>query len=98
MLRSLFRGLTAEPDRGAAVFEAVTAEARLPHWYVEGRVPDTLDGRFAVLATLTALTLVRFEQAVLEAGERWDPTTFEHDERPSDYAHPKELEDNGGHG
>jgi cytochrome b pre-mRNA-processing protein 3 len=28
---------------------------------VEGRVPDTIDARFAVLATLTALALVRLE-------------------------------------
>ena len=62
MLSFLFRGLTAEPARGAALFDAVTAEARQPHWYVEGEVPDTLDGRFAVLATVTALALVRLER------------------------------------
>lgn len=61
MLGFLFRGLTAAPSRGAALFDALTAEARKPHWYVEGAVPDTLDGRFAVLATVTALTLVRLE-------------------------------------
>jgi len=62
MLGFLFRGLTAEPARGAALFEALTAEARRPHWFVEGAVPDTLDGRFALLTTITALTLVRLEQ------------------------------------
>ena len=62
MLNFLFRGLTAEPARGAALFVAVTAEARRPHWYIEGKVPDTLDGRFAVLATITALVLVRLEE------------------------------------
>jgi cytochrome b pre-mRNA-processing protein 3 len=62
MLNFLFRGLTAEAARGAALFDALTAEARRPHWYVEGGVPDTLDGRFAVLATLTALILVRLER------------------------------------
>ena len=51
MLGFLFRGLTAAPARGAQLFDAVTAKAREPHWYVEGAVPDTLDGRFAVLAT-----------------------------------------------
>jgi len=63
MLGFLFRGLTAEPQRGAALFAAITAETRQPHWYVEGKVPDTIDGRFAVLATLTALAAVRIEQA-----------------------------------
>lgn len=62
MLGFLFRGLTAEPALGAALFEALTTEARRPHWYVEGAVPDKLDGRFAVLATVTALALVRLER------------------------------------
>jgi cytochrome b pre-mRNA-processing protein 3 len=61
MLGFLFRRLTAEPERGAALFDALTAEARRPHWYVEGGVPDTLDGRFAVLTTVAALALVRLE-------------------------------------
>lgn len=62
MLRFLFPGLTAAPERGAAVFAAVTNEARKPHWYVEGGVPDDLDGRFRVLATIAALVIVRLEQ------------------------------------
>ena len=62
MLGFLFRGLTASPARGSALFDAATAEARRPVWYVEAGVPDTLDGRFAVLATVTAMTIVRLEQ------------------------------------
>src|SRR6476646_229308 len=61
MLGFLFRGLTADRPDAAALFDAVTAKAREPHWYVEGEVPDTLDGRFAVLVTLIALVLVRLE-------------------------------------
>src|SRR4051794_3047958 len=61
MLSFLFRGLTAQTARGVALFDAVTAEGRRRSWYVEGRVPDTLDGRFAVLATIAALVLVRLE-------------------------------------
>ena len=64
MLRFLFPRLTAQPARGADLFAAVTHEARQPHWYLDGGVLDTLDGRFAVLATIAALVLVR-----LEAGE-----------------------------
>jgi cytochrome b pre-mRNA-processing protein 3 len=63
MLRTLFPRLTADPTRGAKLFAAITDEARAPHWYVEGEVPDTLDGRFALLATVTALILVRLERA-----------------------------------
>jgi cytochrome b pre-mRNA-processing protein 3 len=62
MLSFLFRGLTAEPARGTALFDALTAAARQPSWYVEGGMPDTLDGRFAVLATICALVLVRMER------------------------------------
>ena len=62
MLGFLFRGLTAEPSRGAALFDLATNEARLPAWYAGAGVPDTLDGRFAVLATVTALLLVRVER------------------------------------
>jgi cytochrome b pre-mRNA-processing protein 3 len=61
MLGFLFRRLTADPQRGADLFAAVTSIAREPHWYVQGEVPDTLDGRFAVLATVAALALVRVE-------------------------------------
>jgi cytochrome b pre-mRNA-processing protein 3 len=61
MLDFLFRRLTSEPKRGAALFETVTRLAREPHWYVEGQVPDTLDGRFAMLSTVTAMLLVRLE-------------------------------------
>jgi cytochrome b pre-mRNA-processing protein 3 len=69
MLAFLFRGLTAEAPRGAALFDALTQEARRPDWYVDGAVPDTFDGRFAVLATATALALVRLERDG-EAGNR----------------------------
>jgi cytochrome b pre-mRNA-processing protein 3 len=69
MLGFLFRGLTAERPSATALFDALTAEARQKHWYVEGEVPDTLDGRFAVLATITALANVRLEREGAE-GER----------------------------
>lgn len=61
MLRFLFPRLTATQVRGEALFAAVCAEARAPYWYMEGQVPDTLDGRFAMLATITALVMVRLE-------------------------------------
>lgn len=61
MLDFLFRRLTTDPRRGAVLFEALTRIAREPRWYVEGQVPDTLDGRFAVLSTIAALVLVRLE-------------------------------------
>lgn len=61
MIRGLFARLTGEPMRGEAMFDLVVGEARRPHWFVEGRVPDTVNGRFAVLATIVALTMLRLE-------------------------------------
>lgn len=49
------------------MFQAVVAEARKPDWYVELQVPDSLDGRFSVLATLTALLTVRLEDGGADA-------------------------------
>jgi cytochrome b pre-mRNA-processing protein 3 len=77
MLDFLFGRLTADPQRGAELFDAVTKLAREPHWYVEGEVPDTLDGRFAVLATVAAVILVRLEQG----GERGDSASVALTER-----------------
>ena len=54
------------PDAGA-LYDAVVAEARRPAWYREGAVPDSLDGRFAVLASLTALAILRLEDGGEEA-------------------------------
>lgn len=62
MLSFLFPRLTTRDSRGAALFETLVGEARQPHWFVEGQVPDSIDGRFAVLATIVALATVRLER------------------------------------
>jgi cytochrome b pre-mRNA-processing protein 3 len=61
MLRLLFPRLTADRDRGAELFRWVTERAREQHWYVAGAVPDSVDGRFAMLSTIAAVVLVRLE-------------------------------------
>lgn len=43
------------------LYNAVVARAREPHWYLEGRVPDTVDGRFDMVAAVLALVLLRLE-------------------------------------
>src|SRR3954467_8056324 len=63
MLRFLFPRLTASAAVGEKLFAAVTGEARAKHWYVEGKVPDTLDGRFAMVATIAALIMVRLDES-----------------------------------
>ena len=62
MIAKLFRRLTADPQAGAALFDWATGAARERGWYVEGSITDTIDGRFAVLATVAALAAVRLEQ------------------------------------
>lgn len=66
MLRFLFPRLTAEPARGAELFAWVTKQARATHWYLDGGIADTLDGRFALLATVAALVSVRLERSGAE--------------------------------
>ncbi len=45
------------------LYQAIVGEARDPFWYSEGEVPDTLDGRFDMLAAVGALVMVRLEEA-----------------------------------
>jgi cytochrome b pre-mRNA-processing protein 3 len=61
MLKRLF----GRPDRGAApaLYEQVIACARAPHWYQAGGVPDTIDGRFDMIAAVLAMLLLRLEES-----------------------------------
>jgi cytochrome b pre-mRNA-processing protein 3 len=43
------------------LYDALVAAAREPAWYREGGVPDTLEGRFDMVATMVALALLRLE-------------------------------------
>jgi cytochrome b pre-mRNA-processing protein 3 len=42
------------------LYTAIVAKAREPHWYEAG-VPDTVDGRFDMIATTLAFVLLRLE-------------------------------------
>ena len=56
-------GLRKRRDATAlALWDAMVREGREPHWYLEGGVPDTIDGRFDAIATVLAVTLLRMEQ------------------------------------
>jgi len=65
-LQSIF-GEKKERAAWAPLYRAIVARARDPFWYRQGGVPDTLDGRFDMVAALTALVLIRLE-ALGEAG------------------------------
>ncbi|MFM7029350.1 MAG: ubiquinol-cytochrome C chaperone family protein [Chakrabartia sp.] len=43
------------------LYNAVIAEARSPFWYLEAKVADTMDGRFEMVAALTALAIARLD-------------------------------------
>ncbi|MFS2110308.1 ubiquinol-cytochrome C chaperone family protein [Sphingomonas sp. Sphisp140] len=60
----LLKRLFQAPDRGAApiLYAAIVARGRQPHWYEAGAVPDTIDGRFDMIAAVMSLVLLRLEQ------------------------------------
>ena len=55
--------LFGRKDRDALtpLYNAVVIEARRPDWYLAGKVPDTLDGRFDMVAAVLSLVLLRLE-------------------------------------
>jgi cytochrome b pre-mRNA-processing protein 3 len=61
-MKSLMRLFRNEPSEAKPLYDQVVAKARLPHWYLDGQASDTMEGRFAVLATLLALTDLRLER------------------------------------
>ena len=55
-------GRTADPAAAMRpLYEQIVARARQPHWYEEGGVPDTIDGRFDMVAGVLSLVLLRLE-------------------------------------
>jgi cytochrome b pre-mRNA-processing protein 3 len=61
LLDRLF-GRTEDPrDALRPLWHSVIARARDPHWYAAGGVPDTLDGRFDMVALVMSLVLLRIE-------------------------------------
>lgn len=61
ILALLDRFRRIDRDAAAPLYEAVVARARDPHWYLEGGVPDTLDGRFDMVAAVLSMVLLRLE-------------------------------------
>ncbi|OWV34704.1 hypothetical protein B5C34_08645 [Pacificimonas flava] len=48
-------------EAAAALYRDVVEKARRPEWYREGNVPDTVDGRFDMVALMLSLLLLRLE-------------------------------------
>lgn len=60
-LRKLFRPGADPREARRPLWNAVVATARAPHWYAQGTVPDTLDGRFDMVSLVLALVLHRID-------------------------------------
>lgn len=53
----------ADPKDGLLpLYNVIVAQGRQPHWYIDGAVPDTLDGRFDMIVAVLAQVLMRLEQ------------------------------------
>ena len=60
-LKTLF-GLGPDPrETLVPLYTAIVQAAREPLWYAELGVPDTIDGRFDMIAAILSLALVRIE-------------------------------------
>ncbi|WP_216072825.1 ubiquinol-cytochrome C chaperone family protein, partial [Acinetobacter baumannii] len=44
------------------LYAGIVARGREAHWYEAGQVPDTIDGRFDMIAAVLSLVLLRLEQ------------------------------------
>ena len=60
-LTQIFGG-RREREAYRPLYDSVVNAGRDPSWYVEGHVPDTIDGRFDILSALLALVLIRMER------------------------------------
>lgn len=60
---SLFARLRPAAPVSSPAYYAAVKVARAKHWYIAGAVPDTMDGRFALLTTVLALVTLRLEAA-----------------------------------
>jgi cytochrome b pre-mRNA-processing protein 3 len=61
---SLLRDIFGEAKQRAPLdplYRAIVARGREPAWYRDGKVPDTIDGRFDMIAAILALVLLRLE-------------------------------------
>lgn len=61
-LRSLFRPKADANEALRPLYDAIVAVGRDPHWYLDGAVPDTLDGRFDMISLIFALVSNRIAQ------------------------------------
>lgn len=65
--RKFFRPAPDPREARRPLWQAVVAAARAPHWYRDGEVPDTLDGRFDMICLILSLVLHRIDDDPAQA-------------------------------
>lgn len=62
LLKRLFGNREPDPkSKLLPLYGQIVAKAREPHWYVDGQVPDSIDGRFDMVSAVLTLVLLRLE-------------------------------------
>lgn len=64
LLETLF---AKRPREGEGLYAAVVAQARQPHWYLQGSVPDTAEGRFEMIVAVSAMLMIELDARGLHA-------------------------------
>lgn len=68
LLQRLFGRREADPrDALRPLYAAIVARARQAHWYLDGGVADSMEGRFEMIATIYSLVVLRLEQEADQA-------------------------------
>ena len=63
LLKRIFGPAQADPKLNLIpLYNQIVAKAREPHWYETGAVPDSIDGRFDMIAAIFSLVLLRLER------------------------------------
>ncbi|MES2055628.1 MAG: ubiquinol-cytochrome C chaperone family protein [Pseudomonadota bacterium] len=62
-MAKMFGGIFGGRSESALpLYNAVVTRARAPHWYLDGQVPDTVDGRFDMVAAILSFVVLRLEK------------------------------------
>ena len=69
-LRRVLSGVAPTSLPGQALYNRVVEQARRPDWYLAGAAPDTMDGRFDMVALLLSLVLIRLEDENSDAARQ----------------------------
>ena len=69
-LADAISGVAPAAQPGQALYNRVVDMARRPDWYLAGGAPDTMDGRFDMVALVLSLVLIRLEDENSEAARQ----------------------------